>query len=44
MRDKDLNFVKKEWDVALSKLDLSAAGEEINYILFENIECNDVFL
>ena len=26
----------------LSKLDLSASGEEINYILFENIECNDV--
>ena len=42
MRDTDLPFVEREWKIALSNLDLSAAGEEINYILFENIECNDV--
>ena len=42
MRDMDLDFIEKDWKTALSKLDLSAASEEINYILFENIECNDV--
>lgn len=43
MRDIDLPFVERDWKIALSNLDLSAAGEEINYILFENIECNDLY-
>ena len=43
MRDvAPMKFIEKEWETALSKLDLSAAAEEINYILIENIECNDV--
>ena len=43
-KEKELDFIEKDWKSTLDSIDFTAIGPESNLVLYENIECNSVSL